>query len=128
MAILINKEYPHTAVIRRDYASTTPPYTATSDQLWSGVVDCQVGIAGGTSLRQTVFVSDYTIYSSCIEAEIVDGGIVTATELQTGHIISVTLGEGKTPFGCTIEQFETSNVWEENGVAYGTTIWANRVR
>lgn len=117
MVELINEEYPHTAVISRKVTTETPPYSATSSEIWSGEVDCQVSASGGTGTRQTVFVSDYTIYSACI-----------SSELQTGDIITVTLGSGKTPFNCTIEQHTTENVWEVNGVAYGTTIWANRVK
>ena len=117
MVTLTNIAYPHTAVISRKVVSATPPFTSSSTEIWSGEVDCQVSVGGGTGLRQTVFVSDYTIYSACI-----------SSELQTGDIITVTMGTGKTPFDCTIEQHTTENVWEEDGVAFGTTIWANRVK
>ena len=117
MVTLTNIAYPHTAVISRNVTSATPPFTATTSTIWSGSVDCQVSGSGGTGLRQTVFVSDYTIYSACI-----------SSELQTGDIITVTLGTGNTAFDCTIKQHTTENVWEEDGVTYGTTIWANLVR
>jgi hypothetical protein len=132
MVTLTNIAYPHTAVISRKVVSATPPFTSSSTEIWSGEVDCQVSVGGGTGLRQTVFVSDYTIFSACISPELVEvvdeEEVITPTELQTGDIITVTMGEGKTPFDCTIEQHTTENVWEEDGVAYGTTIWANRVK
>lgn len=117
MVTLTNPEYPHTAVINRTAVTATPPFTATTTEIWSGVVDCQVGGGGGTGLKQTVFVSDYTIYCACI-----------TSELQTGDTITVTLGSGKTPFDCTIKQHTTESVWEQDGVTYGTTIWANLIR
>ena len=117
MVILTNISYPHTAVISRKEATTTPPFTSTTSTIWSGSVDCQVGGTGGTKTRQTVFVSDYTIYSATI-----------SSELRTGDIITVTLGTGNTPFDCTIKQHTSESVWEEDGVDYGTTIWANLVR
>ena len=117
MVTLTNPEYPHTAVIKRTTVTTTPPMTATTSTIWSGVVDCQVSGTGGTRLNQTVFVSDYTIYSACIESE-----------LQTGDTITITMGTGKTPFDCTIKQHTTEDVWEVNGVKFGTTIWANLIR
>lgn len=117
MVTLTNTEYPHTAVISRKVTTTTPPFTSSSSTIWSGAVDCQVSGAGGTGMRQTVFVSDYTIYSACI-----------SSELQTGDIITVTMGTGKTPFDCTIEQHTTESVWTVGSTAYGTTIWANRVK
>jgi len=109
--------FPHTAVISRKVVTTTPPFTATTSTIWSGDVDCQVGSGGATGVKQTVFVSDYTIYCACI-----------TSELQTGDIITVTMGTGKTPFDCTIKQHTTESVWIEDGVEYGTTIWANLVR
>lgn len=117
MVVLTNIAYPHTAVISRKVTTETPPFTATESTIWSGSVDCQVGNSGSTGLRETVFVSDYIIYSACI-----------SSELQTGDIITVTMGTGKTPFDCTIKQHTTENIWEEDGVSYGTTIWANLVR
>lgn len=109
--------YPHTAIISRKVTSATPPFTSTSSTLWEGAVDCQVGGTDGTRKQQTVYVSDYIIYSACI-----------SPELQTGDIITVTMGSGKTPFECTIKQHTTEDIWEEGGVHYGTTIWANLVR
>lgn len=117
MVTLTNPDYPHTAVIKRTATTATPPFTATTTEIWSGVVDCQVGGGGATGLKQTVFVSDYTIYCACIESE-----------LQTGDTITITMGVGKTPFDCTIKQHTTENIYEDDGVAYGTTIWANLVR
>jgi hypothetical protein len=117
MVTLINTEYPHTAVISRTATSATPPFTVTTTTIWSGAVDCQAGRGGGTGLRQDVFVSDYTIYSECIDSD-----------LQTGDNIAVTFIVDGTPVNCTIEQWSTDDVWEEDGVHYGTTIWANIVR
>jgi hypothetical protein len=117
MVTLTNPDYPHTAVITRPTSSATPPFTVTTTTVWSGAVDCQVGRSGGTGLRQDVFVSDYTIYSQCIDSE-----------LQTGDLITVTLIVGGTPLNCTIEQWSTDDVYEVDDVAYGTTIWANLVR
>lgn len=117
MVTYTNPEYPHFATISRSSTSATPPFTATSPTIWSGDVDCQVGGGGSTSTRQDVIVSDYTIYSACIESE-----------LQTGDLISITLKEGGTPIDCTIKQSTTEDVWEVDGVKYGTTIWANLVR
>jgi hypothetical protein len=85
--------------------------------IWAGVVDCQIGSGGGIVQKQSVFVSDYIIYSEQI-----------SDELQTGDIITILRGNGKTPFNCTIEQSSTEDVWEVDGVKYGTVIWANRVQ
>lgn len=112
-----NPDYPHTAVITRDALSATPPHTTTTTTIWSGACDCQVGTGGTTEARDTVFVSDYTIYTACIEAE-----------LETGDQISIIRHEGHTPIIATIEQHTTDNIWIENGITYGTTIWANEVK
>ena len=117
MVTLTNTDYPHTAVISRTAVSATPPFTVTTTTIWSGAVDCQVGRSGGTGLRQDVFVSDYTIYSECIDSL-----------LQTGDNIAVTVTVDGTPVNCTIEQWTTDSIYEEDGVSYGTTIWANLVR
>lgn len=111
-----NPEYPHFATITRTTLSETPPFTATPTTIWSGAVDCQVsGSKGGTSFVKDVFVSDYTIYSACI-----------GDELLTTDEIEVTFKEGGTPVKCKIVQSTTEDVWEVDGVKYGTTIWANR--
>jgi hypothetical protein len=112
-----NPDYPHTASITRVSLSETPPFTASSTAIWSGACDCQVGIGGKTERRESVFVSDYTIYTACIESE-----------LKVGDQLSVTRQAGHTPLTLTLEQFSTDNIWIENGVAYGTTIWANEVK
>ena len=117
MVTLTNIDYPHFATISRNVTDYEPPATTTVTEIWSGNVDCQMSKSGGTSEKQSVFVSDYTIYSACIESE-----------LQTGDIITITLKEDATPFDCTIEQSSTEEVWiEEDGTRYGTTIWANKV-
>lgn len=127
MVTLTNIDYPHFATISRTEISDEPPFTSTSTEIWSGNVDCQIGNGGGTIPKQSVFVSDYTIYSACIESEIVDGETIPI-ELQVGDIISITLKEDSTPFDCTIEQTSTEEVWvEDDGTRYGTTIWANKV-
>jgi hypothetical protein len=115
-AILTNPEYPHFAEISRTALSSEPPFTATPTTIWSGAVDCQVSGRGATHLRQDVYVSDYTIYCECIDDEI-----------KTGDQIEVTFKEGDTPIKCKIEQSTTEDVWEVDGVKYGTTIWANKV-
>ena len=112
-----NEAYPHTATIVRPTLSATPPYTNTDTAIWSGACDCQVGTGGTTQTRESVFVSDYTIYTACIDAQ-----------LKTGDRISIVRKIGWTPIQCTVEQFSTDNVWIEDGVSYGTTIWANEVK
>ena len=113
--ILTNPEYPHYAEITRTANSSTPPFTATPTTIWSGDVDCQVSGGGGTSIKQDVFVSDYTIYCPCID-----------DSLFTGDQIEITFKEGGTPIKCQIEQSTTEDIWEVDGVKYGTTIWANK--
>ena len=115
--IFTNPEFPHYAVISRTATTTTPPYTATPSTIWSGDVDCQVGGSGATTKVQTVFVSDYTIYCACI-----------TSELQTGDNVVVTLKSGGTPINCVIQQSTTEDIWEVDGVKYGTTIWVNEVK
>ena len=116
MVTLTNPDYPHYAVISRSSNDEQPPFTVTSTTLWEGDVDCQIGNSGGTSKRESVFVSDYIIYSEQINVE-----------LQAGDLVTVTRGEGTTPFDCTVQQSSTEDVWEVDGKKYGTTIWANRV-
>ena len=111
-----NPEYPHFVTISRTANSSEPPFTATTTTIWSGDVDCQVGNNGGTSIKQDVYVSDYTIYCQCIDAE-----------LKTGDQVEVTFKEGGTPIKCKVEQSTTENVWEVDGVKYGTTIWVNKI-
>lgn len=113
---LTNLEYPHLATITRTANLSTPPFTATATTIWSGAVDCQVSGGGGTSIRQDVFVSDYTIYCQAITVDI-----------KTGDQIAVTFKTGGTPVNCKIEQSTTEDIWEVDGVKYGTTIWANRI-
>lgn len=113
----LNPDYPHTAVITRKTTSATPPYATATSTIWSGACDCQIGSSGTTETRDTVFVSDYTIYTACIEAE-----------LKTGDLISIIRKTGHTPIIATIEQHSTDNIWIENGIQYGTTIWANEVK
>jgi hypothetical protein len=117
MVTLTNPDYPHTAVIKRAVKSSTPPFTITETTIWSGAVDCQIGIRGGTSKRETVFVSDYTIYSQQI-----------GVDLQVGDKVTVTLKTGSPTIICTIAQHTTDNLWEVDGVIYGTTMWVNQVR
>lgn len=116
MVTLTNPDYPHTAVITRTANAEHPPFTATTSTLWSGAVDCQTGNTGSSFKRESVFVSDYIIYSEQINVE-----------LQQGDLITVTKGTGSTPINCTIQQSSTEDVWEVDGKKYGTTIWANRV-
>lgn len=116
MVTFINTEFPHTAVIRRSVASASPPFTVTTTDIWSGAVDCQVNSSGGTGKRENVFVSDYAIYSACISPEI-----------KTGDTITIS-GTGKTAFSCIIKQSTTEDIYEVDGVMYGTTIWANEIK
>lgn len=113
---LTNPEYPHFATITRTANASEPPFTATTTTIWSGAVDCQVSGGGGTSIKQDVFVSDYTIYCPCISAP-----------LLTGDQVAVTFKEGGVAVKCKIEQSTTEDIWEIDGVKYGTTIWANRI-
>ena len=113
---LTNPEYPHFATISRTAIASEPPFTATPTEIWSGAVDCQVSGGGGTSIKQDVFVSDYTIYCPCID-----------DELTTGDLVEVTFKEGGTAIKCKLEQSTTEDIYEVDGVKYGTTIWVNRV-
>ena len=114
---LTNPDFPHFAEITRSSRSDEPPFTSTDTVIWSGAVDCQISGGGGTGLKEAVFVSDYTIYSACIDSE-----------LQAGDLIAIKLTATGTPINCTIEQSSTEDVWEVDGVKYGTTIWANAVK
>jgi len=111
---LTNTDYPHYAVVSRTAISDEPPFTGVTTTLWEGDCDCQSGTEqGGTSFRREVFVSDYTIFTECIDVEI-----------KAGDTISVTFVTGRTPVDMTIEHTTTDNVWEEDGKVFGTTIWA----
>ena len=113
---LTNTDYPHYAVISRTAINEEPPFTGVTTTVWEGVCDCQVGTEqGGTTYLKDVFVSDYTIYTECIEYEI-----------KAGDTISVTFVTDGTPVSMTIEHTTTDNVWEEDGKAFGTTIWAKK--
>lgn len=117
MAItLTNPEYPHFAEISRTALASEPPFAATPTTIWSGAVDCQVSGGGGTYIRQYVYESDYTIYCPCIDSE-----------LKTGDQVEVTFKEGGTPIKCKLEQSTTEDIFEVDGVKYGTTIWVNLV-
>lgn len=120
---LTNTMFPHTAVISRTAASETPPFTATTTQIWSGDCDCQSGTEqGGTVYRRDVYISDYTIFCESI----LDNSTGLPIELKTGDKISVTFVTNGTPVDMVIEQTTTDNIWSENGKQYGTTIWAKR--
>jgi hypothetical protein len=115
MVTLNDIGYPYACVITRDVVDTTDvPFTSAPTTIWSGNVDCQVSRSGATSLRQGVFVSDYTVYSELL-----------TVELQVGDKVTVTMG---TAIVLTIEQYSSEEIFEEDGVKYGTTIWANLVR
>ena len=115
MVILTNTAFPHTGVIKRTtVVKTTAPFTATTATIWSGAVDCQITRSGGTEKIQSVFVSDYTIFSALIPSA-----------LQKGDTIEVNLGTST--IKCTIEQHDSSDIYSEDGITYGTTIWANLV-
>jgi len=113
---LTNPEYPHFAEISRTASGVEPPFETTTTVIWSGEVDCQVRTSGGTTMKDDVFVSDYTIYCQCIPDTILKG-----------DQIDVTLKEGDDPIKCKIEQSTTEDIWEVDGVKYGTTIWADKV-
>ena len=117
MVTITDIAYPHTAVITRTtVVKTTVPFSSTTATIWSGICDCQVGRGGGTGKRQDVFVSDYTIFCALFDAE-----------LKVGDTVTVTFKTGGTPITCTIEQFSCDDLYVEDGVNYGTTIWVNRV-
>jgi hypothetical protein len=117
MVTITDIAYPHTAVIARVTVNKSAvPFTSTTSTIWSGVCDCQIGRGGATGKKQDVFVSDYTIFCEIFDAE-----------LMVGDTITVTLKSGWTPIECTIKQFSSDNIFVEDGVEYGTTIWANRV-
>jgi hypothetical protein len=117
MVTITDIAYPHTAVITRTtVVKTVTPFTSSTATIWSGICDCQVGRGGATGKRQDVFVSDYTIFCAIFDAE-----------LQAGDTVTVTLKIGGTPIVCTIEQYSSDDLYEEDGIAYGTTIWANRI-
>lgn len=115
MVTLNDIGYPYACTITRTTVDTSAvPFTETSATVWSGNVDCQISRGGATSVRQGVIVSDYTIFCELIPVA-----------LQVGDKVSVTMG---TAINLTIEQYSSEEIFEEDGVTYGTTIWANLVR
>jgi len=118
MVTITDIAYPHTAEISRTTVDrATVPFTSSDSTIWSGDCDCQVGRGGGTGKRQDVFVSDYTIFCELLD-----------DELMVGDIVTVTFKTGGTPIVCTVEQYTSDDLYEEDGVHYGTTIWVNQVR
>lgn len=115
MVTLNDIGYPYACVITRETIDDSQvPFTTTASTIWSGDVDCQISRSGATAQRQGVFVSDYTIYSELL-----------TVELQVGDKVTVTMG---TTITLTVEQYSSEEIFEEDGVKYGTTIWANLVR
>lgn len=109
--------FPHTLKITRsgevDY--TTAPYTENPDSdVWSGDCDCQVG---GTYEKQFVAESTHIIYAEFITAEIKYGDKV--------HVIK---HEGWTPIEGEVLQFDSREIFEEDGKVFGTTIWVRETR
>lgn len=95
--------------------SETPPYERSllERTIWTGDCDCQ---SGGTYDRQFVSESTHTVFCEKITSQIDEGANVTI------------LKENSLPIYGKVVQSESKDIFEDNGIVYGTTIWVKQTK
>jgi hypothetical protein len=115
--MLGKEDFPHLIIITRDgVISSVPPYSGAlySSSIWSGSCDYQIV---STYDKQFVAESTYIVFCEKIPTNIIQDDLVTIIKEDAGL-----------PIYGKIVQSESANIFEDNGVIYGTTIWIRETK